>query len=324
MESTYLRFLVPALIFAWAVFILIYIVKNDFAVESYTIFQSTFGALALSAILGFKAIYLDAPKEKTFSATIVVLHELSTGRLFSPVRSNVDDLPTDYIISSHALEDISTVPIRTKLQNLNLSSALISTNMGEAMNKAPLILDQLEYTFWDWLAANNVPSWSNEAKMAIGIVSSGGGLQPKAGPDETADLTLNDSLFEASDLFRDDPIEIKLPIGATITSNRSQFVRTIQLDTKNSDSNIRIALAGTGHFDPTINKISAKVANENGITQAMPFCAHNFTFEWKYKIKPFARYSKVAKMEDEWFSLLSNRVRNSFSWEGLRERLISR
>src|SRR4051812_40873978 len=126
MNIWYVRVPFAVALLGWAMFIFFYFNKNDFAKESFAIFQSTLAAVAVSVVLAVKAIWLQAPMDKVLSKTIVILHETTTGRLFSPLRAHVDDLPAEYITSSRGLEEIETLPIHEKLKSLKLSEALVS------------------------------------------------------------------------------------------------------------------------------------------------------------------------------------------------------
>jgi hypothetical protein len=305
----------------WTIIIAIYIVRNNFAKESIDVFYPVLGAIILSSFLAVKAIWVDAPPDKELRESVALIHRMKTGELMSPYRRDVNDGISVNSIAFGGLEDIQFLNITVGLEELKLAQNLKAVTYAESIEKSPQALDQLEYIFWDWFAKNTFPAWLSDSQMIEGITGAGGGVTTKVTPHMIEKITLDEKIFPDNPLFKARPIIIQLPTGSILRTNSFPLNRTTILSTKYSESEFKLIGGGGGALELGGNNLTRKISSQFGFSPDELLASYSFGLQWKFHIKPFARYSVESKLQKEWFDVMSQRIRETFSWTDIKGRL---
>lgn len=316
--SWYLIIFLVLLIVGSAGFIFHYCYANDFNTETLDIVFKAVGGSLIAVFFLIKGIWIETPRTESSIIPVAFLHNLTTGQLLSFSRPHLSQ-SSEEMDKFKGINQIETVSIYEKFKELNINSQLAIQNTNNLNLTYKILLDELEFIFFQWLSRELEVQWGMSTEKVFTLSGSGGGGFFNVPEKWSTTFKIQPNLANSNIFLEKFETAIRLPKDTTITRTIHENLRQIELKSPNIYLKITIAPSGGGILDPGL-PMASKVASRLGIID-QSWWEHYFIFRFEYKISPFSRFSNRSKAEQAWVIKLLNGFEKAFSWDLFRKEL---
>jgi hypothetical protein len=301
------------LILLFAAISVTYLFANDFAHETLEILFPVVGAILLSGYLGFKSIYLDAPKPVKFSVPIAVLHDFAHGQIHGMAPRSIRHLPRFNEFRGADLLD--TLSLYNDFKQQGFSEVLRDVSQ-EPNSPAEILVEHfVEYALLRWLCNPDVSVGyiPGQTSRLISSAGGGGGLR-----GDLVETPISGTTNDPNPLLQASPLKIPLPEGSEVVRSDDQRL-AFQISTRHTTLTFRCSGGGMETLDQPIGKEAEHIYTALGLPDRVTGVRMlGFNIEVKATQSPFSRYSRQAKAEAEWIERLKAQIEKDFSWDRLR------
>jgi hypothetical protein len=306
------------LIVVFAIVATCYLFANNFARETLDVLYPAIGAILLSLYLGFKLVWLDQPLPKRFRTTVAVLHDSQNGEIRGMAPRTLRHLPRlGELKGCELIDDIprynafQTVPIREQLRD--------PTNAPNSPAKK-MVRQIVEYGILEWLAKpEQTPGFS--PSVPVQLITGGGSVGGI--PGNLIQVQVESIPPDRNPLLTASPISLRLPKGssAQVFGNDDTIVA---VTTKNSRVQFEMREMAWELIGGPIGRDAERIHSALGLpANPQGLGIYGLPIEVTATQRPFSRFSRQAKVEAEWFTMLDRRLEADFSWDRLRALYIS-
>lgn len=302
-----------ALVVLFAGMSAVYLYVNDFAHETLEILFPVVGAIFLSGYLGFKSIYLDAPKAMTFDVPIAVLHDFGAGQIRGMAPRSIDHLPRFNEFRGANLLD--TLPLYNAFKDKHFSETLRDISQEPNSPAGVLVEHFVEYALLRWLCNPDISVGyiPGQTSRLINSAGSSGGV-----PGDLVETEISGGRNDPNPLLQALPLKVPLPKGSKVIRSDDRRI-DFHVITPHTTVFFRHTGGGMETLDQPIGKDAERLYSALGLPcKVSTLRMLDVNIEITATQAPFTRYSRQAKLEAGWVARMKEQIERDFSWKRLR------
>ncbi|KYG70658.1 hypothetical protein AZI85_01600 [Bdellovibrio bacteriovorus] len=297
--------------------------KNDFSGEIENILFTAIGAIAVATYFMISTFLVAPQKEYSFKVSVPVMWDPATGKIFSPYRKTIGNLPEETAMF-RGLDEYNSRLHYDVLQNMDVWGRLANRTTNDLRTVSSDRLSYLEYVFLAWVEQSvNWLKLNEEIQYSHNGYGAGASIL-EATPQRAIRIRL-DSLQSANQFILQDPLLLTVPSGGRIERKADAGSITLKIRTNTGEYEIRFQDSTGGVFDPNISTVltqkMAEFAREHFPGGILPtrLWADYPVISINYRSFSSSQFSKQAKGEFEWLHKIHIQLYKDFSWDLLRE-----
>ena len=308
-------YLFLAVIVAFSLTAAIYLWANDFNRETYPIIFPAIGAIALSAYLGIKVIWIDEDDPHQSKVTVAVLHDRVAGQVLPMTGAEFVSDPPELRNGYWGLREIARYPIYIRLKGNGFWNKL-KVSKGDNSSSSHGAVDQLvEYAVLDWLA-ERAPAYDLIDSTEITLIQGGGGSRSFAQKGFRVPASQPD---EGNPLLTARAIEIRLPERSRIVRKDKDPGFEISIETRHSRVRFVLTNSASNPFVRSYESVGETLRRRSRLANATPnLSIVGLSVSLVTSQVAFSRFSDQAKLEAIWLDRLHASFDKDFSWDRLR------
>jgi hypothetical protein len=301
-----------SIIVLFSLFVLIFLVVNDFSTDAVMFLYPAVGAILASAFFAYKSIWIDAPSPIVSEFTVGVMYDADSVKIHSmyePLTSEMDRDTRDF----RGYTTINNALRYNVFKKLDLKNYL-KPNSDNYVDPNK-ILEIVEFSILYWLSQYVDLSVGYEGTYSLMVGSGGGGGGPtqKLVPSKV-DFSNRKNIFISTM-----GLSLELPKGAKITLGKTPGVFTIS--TPHSIIKFKAPGFNRSRFETAVTPLGTTIRERNGISivsKTPNLSIYGFQFSTTFQQNSFMRMSDQSKTEKRWLDNLRERLTTEFSFERLR------